>query len=387
MSATATTATEYPLFSDAEMTRRREALWALVEEHDLACLVVHGLRGSTAVPWVTGWLPTHMAAAVVVPGERVLLLVQRFNHVANAIRMAASGVDVVFAGHDATDAILQAIRRRGRQRRTVGWIGPLSHDMATAMEASGRSPLPLDAAYVDLRLVKSAEELEWMRRGAELTDRSLDALLAAARPGTNEWQLAAAVEQAYVGLGGVNHLHYVATTSMEAPERYVPAQWPSARELQSGDVVVTELSASWWGYPGQVLRSIAVGTPPGPLHRELHDVADAALDAVLARIRPGVHAQELVDAADVIADAGHTLGDDLLHGFGGGYLPPVLRTNESPVGPVPDLRLREGMTVVVQPNVATRDLRAGVQTGELVEVTSTGHRRMHAAPRGFLEVA
>jgi Xaa-Pro aminopeptidase len=45
-----------------------------------------------------------------------------------------------------------------------------------------------------------------------------------------------------------------------------------------------------------------------------------------------------------------------------------------------------GMTVVIQPNVATRDGRAGVQTGELVLVTATGIERLHATPRGFVTV-
>ena len=42
------------------------------------------------------------------------------------------------------------------------------------------------------------------------------------------------------------------------------------------------------------------------------------------------------------------------------------------------------MTVVVQPNVVTRDHKAGVQVGELIRVTQTGFERLHSAPRGFL---
>ena len=39
---------------------------------------------------------------------------------------------------------------------------------------------------------------------------------------------------------------------------------------------------------------------------------------------------------------------------------------------------------VVQPNVCTPDQRAGVQTGELFEITADGARSLHAFPRGFL---
>jgi Xaa-Pro dipeptidase len=72
-----------------------------------------------------------------------------------------------------------------------------------------------------------------------------------------------------------------------------------------------------------------------------------------------------------------------VHGFGGGYLPPVLSHRAPPSGPHA-APLVEGMTVVVQPNVATPDLQAGVQTGELYEVTADGARSLHAFPTGLL---
>ena len=44
------------------------------------------------------------------------------------------------------------------------------------------------------------------------------------------------------------------------------------------------------------------------------------------------------------------------------------------------------MTVVIQPNVVTQDRKAGVQTGEMVLITETGIERMHAMPRGFVQI-
>jgi Xaa-Pro aminopeptidase len=51
------------------------------------------------------------------------------------------------------------------------------------------------------------------------------------------------------------------------------------------------------------------------------------------------------------------------------------------------MTLEENMTVVVQPNVVTRDHTSGVQVGELVRVTQTGFERLHAAPRGFFRAS
>jgi Xaa-Pro dipeptidase len=40
------------------------------------------------------------------------------------------------------------------------------------------------------------------------------------------------------------------------------------------------------------------------------------------------------------------------------------------------------MTLVVQPNVTTRDHSAGVQTGELMVVTESGAVSLHGVDRG-----
>jgi Xaa-Pro dipeptidase len=96
--------------------------------------------------------------------------------------------------------------------------------------------------------------------------------------------------------------------------------------------------------------------------------------------------QSIIDAASVIEDAGFSVYDDLVHGFGGGYFPPVLGSRSRPAGPLPNMTLQAGMTCVVQPNVITPDQKAGVQVGELVLVTERGVERMHRAGRGFFRL-
>jgi len=104
-------------------------------------------------------------------------------------------------------------------------------------------------------------------------------------------------------------------------------------------------------------------------------------------VRHGTTMQEIIDAAGVIEDRGYTTCDDLMHGFGGGYFPPILGSRSRPAGSLPDMTLEENMTVVVQPNVTTREepgkARAGVQVGELIRVTRNGFEPLHRTPRGF----
>jgi Xaa-Pro aminopeptidase len=171
---------------------------------------------------------------------------------------------------------------------------------------------------------------------------------------------------------------------MHEPDLCVPRQYAAQRQLQPGDALLCEISASYWEYAGQLLRTFAIAEEPSPRYQELHEVADAAFDAIVSRVRPGTPASELVGAADLIEDAGFSIRDDLVHGFVGGYLPPVLGTHGRALGPTPELALASGMTIVVQPNVVTKDESAGVQTGELLLVTDDGAERLHAYERGLL---
>jgi Xaa-Pro aminopeptidase len=205
------------------------------------------------------------------------------------------------------------------------------------------------------------------------------------KPGLNERELGDAIERAYISQGAANVIHYIGVTSMGAPDLGVPRQFATTRRIQKGDAVVAEISAAFWDYPGQVLRSFALGEPSA-LYRDLHATADAAFDAIAGVLRADVTPAQVIEASGVIEDAGFTIIDDLLHGYGGGYLPPVLGCQSRPAGPVPEEPFRAGQTVVIQPNVTTRDGAAGVQTGEMVVITEMGIERLHSIPRGFTQL-
>ena len=277
----------YPRFSDAEMARRRDALAAELAAADAGHALLYGAnRAGPAVGWLTRWPVTREALVVFTPGEQDVLLVNFYNHVPNAQRIATEA-DVRWAGAKPMATAMAELGRRGARGGRVAVIGPVGYRPHAAL-AEFAEPLPLDHAYTRLRLRKSAEELDWLRTGCAFTDLAVRAVHEQAGPGTDERELGNLAERAYVGLGGTTHIHYFG-----AP---VPAQWPAARALERGDVLSCEVSASFWDYTGQLLRTFAVADEPPPLYRELHDVADAAFDALFERARPGATAADLVEA-------------------------------------------------------------------------------------------
>jgi len=373
---------EYPRFSDQEMTRRRAAVEALLAQAGCDHLIFCGAnRFGSVVQWLTQWPVTAEAVGVFTPRERDALFVQYVNHAPQA-SILADQADVAWGGESSIAAAVKVLERRGARENRVATMGPVTADQHAALSAKFGKPKSLNREYTRLRQVKSAEELDWLRIGAHFSDLGMAALRDAVKPGLNERELGDRVERAYVSHGATNIIHYIGTTSMRAPDLGVPRQFPRMRRVQMGDVVVAEITAAFWDYPGQVLRSFALGEP-NRLYRDLHAAADAAFDRITSVLRAGTVPEQVIEASGVIEEAGFTIIDDLLHGYGGGYLPPILGCKSRPAGPVPADPFRAGQTVVIQPNVVTRDGKAGVQTGEMVLVTETGIERLHSFPRGF----
>jgi len=375
----------YPRFSDAEMARRRTAVEDLLARAECDHLLFCGAnRFGSAVQWLTQWPVTAEAVGVLSPRERDALFVQYVNHAPQA-RLLADKADVAWGGESSIRSAIDVLAKRDARNDRVATLGPLNAEQHAALSARFGKLTSLNRDYIRLRQVKSAEEVDWLRIGAYFSDLGMAALRDGVKPGLNERELGDRIERAYVAQGAVNVIHYIGTTSMAAPDLGVPRQFPTTRRLQAGDVVVAEISAAFWEHPGQVLRSFALGEP-SQLYRDLHAAADASFDAIAAVLKAGATPAQVIEASGVIEDAGFTIIDDLLHGYGGGYLPPILGCKSRPAGPVPETPFRARQTVVIQPNVVTRDGKAGVQTGEMVMITETGIERLHAMPRGFFGI-
>lgn len=380
------------------MRRRRSAIAAVLDRAGVTHALVYGAnRSGSAASWLTGWPVTREAMLIVAPDPaQDILLVSHYNHVPQARRLSRTRVE--WAGQVTTATALgllpPAVLADG-----VGVMGAIPFDQYAYLARAAARVIDLNPSYTTLRLTKSAEEVAALQGAAELTDTAVEALADSLRPGATDYEILAAVEHAYTVAGGLHHIHYVGITAMGAavpgpePAVAVPAQWPTGRTVRVGDAVTCEISAAVAPeYAGQLLRTFAVGAPPTPLYADLHAVAEAAFDAMTSVLVPGTTSEELLAAAmDVITPAGFTAIDDLAHGFGGGYLPPVISApGRGAPGPAPaagrgyaKFTLTAGMTIVVQPNVTTSDGTAGVQTGELLLVTDQGPERLHAFPRGL----
>jgi Xaa-Pro dipeptidase len=395
-----TTALAPARFSPAEMARRHALARGLMEERGLEALVVFGASGmnrhdNVNAFWLSQWLDLHHCYLVVPRAEDAepALYVGFANHVPNAREV--SDVPVVeWGGYEAGDAVAARLRELAIVRGRVGLVG-VSHVWTMGMpwqhHARLRELLPqvelvdVTAAYARLRVVKSEEEVERLRGAAELSDLAIHALVEAARPGASEVELVAIAEDAYRRRGGQVRITFLRSMPMDAPNGCLPAQNPSERRLEAGDVILTEFSASLHGYSGQLHRPVFVGAEPTPEWQRLFDTAKEAYDRVAAGLRPGSTEGDAIRNAAVIGERGYAIYDDLVHGYGTDIHPPLVDRScvaywRSGEEPPPGRTVERGTAIVIQPNPITPDERMGLQLGALTIVRDGGAECVHRVP-------
>jgi Xaa-Pro aminopeptidase len=392
----------YPRFSDGEYQRRHEATRKLMADAGCDVLVFYGTSaqggtGQADIYYLTQHMGRQENILIFFADQDPILLVTAFNHVPNARRQSVVA-DTRFGG--AKNAfgrtVLDVLKEKGVSPERVGLIGFVPWQVYTALVDGlpGVQPVDLTARFRTLRVFKSAEELDWLRKGCARTDAAMTAMVDGMRPGMKEFELGFLLADGYRSEGGEDYLHYISSTAQDAPDRAVPSQTPGNRTLRSGDVIAIELSIGYYGYAGQALRTIVLDGEPNALFRDLYDTADEAYRRMCDTIRPGATTADVLDALAFIDERGFAIIDGLLHGYGIGLLPPSLPAEGYPRTPTRPVRMpgtthqpftfEEGMTVVLQPNIATVDGSAGVQIGNLVQVTSSGVESMHQVPLELL---
>lgn len=143
----------------------------------------------------------------------------------------------------------------------------------------------------EMRLFKSPEELEVMRRAGEISALAHTRAMERCRPGMFEYQLEGEILHEFtrhgarfpsyntiVG-GGENGciLHYTENES----------------ELRDGDLVLIDAGCEYKGYAGDITRTFPVNGKFTPAQRAIYDIVLDSLETALTLFRPGTTIQEV----------------------------------------------------------------------------------------------
>ena len=369
----------YPKFSDSERESRYAAVRSYMRDERLDCLIVMGSssrrgEGMGNVRYLTGLGDKGSTCCYLLfplDGEPVLLLSSKVKPSALAISWVRDMRP--FSAENAGEKLADEIVQRKLQMGGIGLAGAdhglrIPYDIYQIL----RQKLP-DAQFLDvtnmffeMRLVKSDEEIEFIRRAAGLCDRGYFAELSVLRPGLTEFQLQASIMKAMFDVGCEEPaLVLVNSCSRTGPIMSIVDSYASGRVIQKGDVVFTEITGQYGGYCAQSLHTVCLGSVP-PKIREMFDFALDLYQAILDVMKPNKTWNEVASVGGkMLGEFGFTRSSQFFHSLGFGAPDPDPRPRDN-------IRLRPGMVFSVEANPITADGKWGVLTGNTVLITENG---------------
>ncbi len=261
------------------------------------------------------------------------------------------------------------LKARGLERPRIGLVRldlmPVQWYQALTEALPQSQIVEVDAEYLRMTVVKSAEEIEIVERSVEIADGALADVAQSIEPGQTEYEVMARLE-CFMRRRGIDQFFNL--IGSRALQEY--CYHPSMRALERGDTMVIEISPQLEGYWSHLVRMVGIGKP-SPQVAAAYDLCRAAKEESLARLRPGEKVADWARAMEdaVIrggrqmwrSDAGHFIGVDLVEAWA---------NRES------DVTFQPGMVITLHPIIHQPD-GGLVLGGETYVVTDTGYRRLN----------
>lgn len=287
------------------------------------------------------------------------------------------------ASDDLAAALAELLRQRAPGRIATTGLGSIPHDLAVRLlDIVGMHALPFDDAVNEVTAPKTDEEIANARKAAAIAERAHEHMLATARAGMRECDLAVEVNLYAKSLGANDNFLMLSG----GPHQYgVGAS--SNRPLEHGDVIIAKSTPAYDGQFAQICRSVSVG-PPSNVLAAKYALLVRAMSAGIEVIRPGVKVSDVAGAIDaVMTEAGYGKYcrpphmNRRGHGMGVGSMAPgdIAIENQT--------ILEADMVFVVHPNQYLPET-GYLLCGEPVRVTATGFESLSKrwAELGAVEV-
>jgi Xaa-Pro aminopeptidase len=299
----------------------------------------------------------------------------------------AGGLGLELLAWDETDDPFALLARTATARLgtapsrvAVGARSWAEHALGVQRALPGSS-LEIASPVVDrLRRVKSAAEIDELALAGAAIDRVHARMADWLRVGRTEAEVGADIAAAILEEG---HTGVDFTIVGSGPNGASPHHELSGRTVGPGDVVVVDIGGETaTGYRSDCTRTYVVGGSPSADVAEWYAVLQAAQEASVRSVRPGVTAED-VDAAArrVIDDAGW--GAHFIHRTGHGI---GLDTHEAPyIVAGNTLPLEPGMAFSVEPGIYLAG-RCGARIEDIVVCTDDGVRNLNGGPRELVEL-
>ena len=227
--------------------------------------------------------------------------------------------------------------------------------------------IPLSGIIEEMRTIKQPEEVEAIKKSAQLMRKVLLQVINELKPGQVERDLAWKIET-ILHEQGADRVAFPPIVA-SGPNSALPHAVPTNRKIKENEPVIFDVGAMIDGYCSDMTRTVFAGEP-SPYFKKIYNTVREAQVSALKSIRVGMKSTEADSIARNIiqkAGFGDFFGHSLGHGIG-------LAPHEKPgVGPLRPEILKEGMVFTVEPGIYIPG-KGGVRLEDMVILEKDGPR-------------
>jgi len=238
---------------------------------------------------------------------------------------------------------------------------------------------PIGQVIEEQRMVKSASEIELIRRSVATNSEAYSKTIRRVHAGAREMDIAAELDYQMRALGAEKAAFE--TIVAAGVRSALPHAHPTPHRLGENELLLIDMGASQDGYASDMTRVAHTGEPPKRVLRLYKAVLEAQL-AALRSIKDGV-TTGAVDAAARGVLKRYELDRAFVHSTGHGL---GLEIHEPPrIARKDKTKLRAGMAITIEPGVYI-DGVGGIRIEDTVLVTEHGCEVLTPTPKDFIEL-
>lgn len=231
----------------------------------------------------------------------------------------------------------------------------------------------------EIRMIKSAEEMVYLRKASKIGDEAFTHMLNFIKVGMTEKEIALELEFTMRKLGASgNSFDPIIASGLNGA---LPHARPTDKKIQRGELLTMDFGCVYEGYCSDMTRTIAIGEI-NEKQREIYDIVLKAHLESLAALKPGMTGKELDSIArDIIKDAGY--GDYFGHSLGHSV---GLEVHEMPMlSQLGMTAFQEGMLATIEPGIYIEGI-GGVRIEDLAVVTANGAESLVTSEKKLITI-
>ena len=202
----------------------------------------------------------------------------------------------VVGADDVVHGVLAQIRKSTASIATAG-LRELPYHAASRLTAALPAARSADKLVFDAARTKTSLEIANARIAARIAERGYERLIEIARPGMTEDELAVELKWYMKTLGAEDNFLLLC-----AGPHNRAVQPSTGRRLESGDIILAEITPSYRGQLTQICRTVVIGRPSEELVQKYQLVVHAMDQGIKAAV-PGVAMAQVCRAINQVLEA------------------------------------------------------------------------------------